>query len=493
MSVTRRVGRLLASAALAALAAACQTTREEEAAVKPEVALSYLAGKPAELQRHFYVTATQGKRNQVLNDMRLGLASIELGDTPLAEELFDDALTNIEAIYVNNEAAAKARDLFTKELTKDFKGEPYERAMAYYYRGLLYMRAGDYDNARASFKAGFIQDSFADEDQNQADFGLLQFLQGWASRCRGNAATAAEDFREFKAINDSFPLPADKDNTLLLVETGSAPVKFSATAANDTKPKFLKYRRTSATESARVSVALPVEPPPAPAPTLQKGKKAAAPPPSPAPAPAPSAPRQIALPMLEDIYFQASTRGGREFDAVLAGKAQFKDVSNTVSKAAMVGALAAANYAGVSNNRQHQRDAAAAAGAMLLIGVLAKAASDASEPDADTRYWDNLPDRVHAVTLALPPQMTNLPVDFVSADGVVLRSRDAKIIRSGSCGLAWVRGDSAIPFNPRAPYSAPPKTMSSPVALPSAPAAGLVGAPAPDARAPEVKPSDSNK
>ncbi|MCA1909550.1 MAG: tetratricopeptide repeat protein, partial [Magnetospirillum sp.] len=223
--------RLAGCVALATLTAACQTTREQEnTAIKPEVVHSYLAGKPKSLEKHFYVSLVQGQRNQVLNDMRLGLAALELGDDKLAESLLDDALGRIESIYVDNPDAAKARELFTKELVKDFKGEPYERAMAYYYRGLLYLKAGDYDNARASFKGGFIQDSFADEDQHQADFGLLQYLQGWASRCRGNNTTAADDFAEFKKIKPGFPLPADGDNTLLLVETGQPPVKFSAAA-----------------------------------------------------------------------------------------------------------------------------------------------------------------------------------------------------------------------------------------------------------------------
>jgi len=457
MSTATRIGKLAGSVALAALLAACQTAREREVQVKPEVAHAYLADKPAELKKHFYVSLNQGRRNQVLNDMRLGLASMELGETGLAESLFDDALLNIESIYANNAEAEKARALFTKEAVKDFKGEPYERAMAYYYRGLLYMKAGDYDNARASFKGGFIQDSFADEDQHRADFGLLQYLQGWASRCRGNTVTAEEDFKDFASISDKFPLPGKDDNTLVLVETGAAPVKYSPTETSTGKGKGkpLKYRRAAITETAELTLT-EMEPPPAP----KKGEK---------PKPAQEVSRVVAIPQIEDIYFQASTRGGREFDSILAGKAQFQSVAGGVGDAALMGAVVAASYANNSNDRDRQRDGAAAAGALLLIALMAKAAAAATEAEADTRFWDNLPDRVHATTLALPPQATSLTVSFKDASGALLRTREAKITRTGACGLAWVRGETAIPALPRAPYSAPKDTMYQPVELPAPP------------------------
>lgn len=485
MAIATTTGRLLAGAALAALLSACQTVREQEVAVRPEVAHTYLADKPEALRKHFYVSLTQGKRNQVLNDMRLGLAALEAGHDLLARELFDDALLNIESIYADNEAAAQARQLFVKEAVKDFKGEPYERAMAYFYRGLLYLREGDYDNARASFKGGLLQDSFAEEDQNRADFALLAYLQGWASRCRGNTATAEEDFKEFRAINDSFPLPGPDDNVLVLVETGSAPVKYSAADENSSVPRYLKVRRASATETARIQLGEPVGGPP--------GKARALPP--------RAETRSAELSLLEDVFRQASTRGGRAFDAILDGKAQFKEGVDTVGNVMVLGGAAAL---AVAAERSEQGETTEADGAvavvglgMVVAGLIAKGVAEAAEAEADIRYWDNLPDRVHGLPVALPAGVGSLSVEFMATDGSVVRTREAAVTRAGSCGLAWVRGKSALPGSPRAPYSAPSDTMAAPVVIPALPAAPTKSVPvkAEDAATPgdKANPSDDTR
>ena len=44
--------------------------------------------------------------------------------------------------------------------------------------GLSYLALGDFENARASFKAGEYQDSLSRAEKYQADFALLNFLAG---------------------------------------------------------------------------------------------------------------------------------------------------------------------------------------------------------------------------------------------------------------------------------------------------------------------------
>ena len=109
--------------------------------------------------------------------MRIGTSALQMGYYDLAKMCFDQCLNYIEAVYADNEKAKQARSLWYEEGMKDFKGEPYERVMAYYYRGLLYIQDSDFENARACFKAGVIQDAFAEERQHQCDFALLLFLE----------------------------------------------------------------------------------------------------------------------------------------------------------------------------------------------------------------------------------------------------------------------------------------------------------------------------
>ena len=445
--------RLMTSVSMLALVSGCVTTQEREAAVSPQVAHSYLADKPEELHPHFYVTLAQGNRNKVLNEMRLGLATFEMGRFDLSEELFEDALQRIEAIYADNEQATKARQVFIKELVKDFKGEPYERVMAYFYRGLLYMHNGEYDTARASFLNGMLQDQLADEEQYQADFALMAYMQGWASRCAANPSLAKMDYEEFHKLEPSTPLPAESDNVMILAETGRAPRKYSATDPKATKPRYLKFNNGSfslGANAARVSYPSYLT---VPAP---KGSKAG-----------PTVQRTdntIRLTQIEDIFYQASTRGGRAFDSILAGKAQFKNVTNTVGNVALVGAGAAAGYA----LQRNDRDAAIAAGIMLLIAAGAKAAAEAAEPNADTRYWDNLPQIVHATTITLPETVGTVKVDFLRGDAVIT-TKEVEIWRAGKCGFGWVREETAQPSTPRAPFSAPEDQMYQAVVIPPLP------------------------
>ena len=91
---------------------------------------------------------------EVLNLMEIGAAAFHQGHYDLSKAALDRAIANIESVYADNEAAHRARSLWYEEGEKDFKGEPYERSMVFYYRGLLFLRDGDYGNARASSSPG---------------------------------------------------------------------------------------------------------------------------------------------------------------------------------------------------------------------------------------------------------------------------------------------------------------------------------------------------
>ncbi len=181
-----------------AAAIGCALASSAALAAKPvdltERLQTYLEDKPEELKGLYTALFTEGERNAVLNFNRVGLAAMQTGRYDLAERAFDAALIRIEQIYSNDPQARKAKSKFAAESVKDFKGEPYERAMAYYYRGLLFLRTGDFENARASFIAGEYQDTVAEKEEYSSDFDSLVFLAGWASRCANDPAKADEYF-----------------------------------------------------------------------------------------------------------------------------------------------------------------------------------------------------------------------------------------------------------------------------------------------------------
>lgn len=404
---------LRAMIVLVAVNGCATAARYREKDIAPAVLSDYLQDKPQPIQPHYATLLRQGQRNVVLNHMRAGLGAMELGAFATAQASFDEALLGIEAIYANSDTAQQARKLWTAEAYKDFKGEPYERAMAYYYRGLLYLRDGDYENARASFKGGMLQDAFAEEEQNRSDFALLAFLEGWASRCAGNRDLAKQSFDEVKNLKSEFDPPKEDDNLLLIAETGTSPVKFG----DGPKKSLLKFRRGTGFEEQKVRFEIVDKP--------------------------------FDAFSLEDIYFQASTRGGRPIDHVLAGKVQFQGTTKIVGQAMTTVGTAAAVLGLLAGD---DRVAAVGAG-IALIGLIAQAGAEAMRPEADARYWDNLPDSVHVSSAKFNEDSPPVTVKFLDASGSVLEplTKDVDIWRAGACALAWTRSRTAIPEDPRAP------------------------------------------
>jgi tetratricopeptide (TPR) repeat protein len=407
---------------LALCACAAVQEHEKEAAVLDDEMRAYLADKPDQA-RHLYATVLrQGERNAVLNHMRAGLAAFEFGADQAAARSFDLALERIEAVYANNEEAEQARSKFTKENIKDFKGDAYERAMAYYYRGLLYLRDGDYENARASFRGGMVQDSFAEDEEFAQDFALLALLDGWASHCNGDHAMAAESFAEASGYRDTLTRPGEDHNILLIAESGRAPIKL----ATGDYSEALEFRRGGGFIARKASFEV--------------------------------ASRGVGGTLAEDIYWQATTRGGREIDKILAGKAQFKGTSDTVGNGLVaVGALTALSAGNTTGN---SGEVALAGAAIIVAGMVAKGVAAATTPEADVRYWDNLPDRVHVATLRLDDPPSTGRVTFRDPGLRPDTDVDAAIVTAGRCSVMWARSESALDVPRLAPNSSAAATKS---------------------------------
>ena len=340
---------------------------------------SFLDNKPQELKKSFLKLLQEDKRNEVLNFEKIALDAYQLNYYDISRQYFDKALDNIESVYSNEENAIKARSLWYEEGKKDYKGEPYERVMAFFYRGLLYMQKEDFENARASFKGGILQDAFAEEDKNQCDFNLVILMEAIASKFNGDQDLYEETIKNVKLLNPNLVIPQNY-NTVVLIETGNSPRKVSDGIGH----YQLKFRRGKKFKEQLVNLSLD-----------EKSHK---------------------VQVLEDIYWQSTTRGGRYFDHLLKGKAQFKQVSAELAEN-----MATFSTASTLINTGIGSDTLGSIGAGLgIVSGLALISSTNADARADTRYWNNLPDKVHVAFLNLPQGKHNIKLEFLGKDKNIL-------------------------------------------------------------------------
>ena len=379
---------LLAASLLAACAGCAVGPTEYAGRTLSSGEQDSVAGKPVELQPLYRDLYTQGRRNEVLNLMEIGVAALRSGHDDLARAALDEAILNIESVYADNDAAQRARSLWYEEGQKDFKGEPYERSMVFYYRGLLYLKDADYGNARASFLSGLLQDAFAEEEQHATDFAALLYLAGWAAQLDGKARLAADHFAEYQKLRPNASIPDPADNVLVIAETGSAPRKL----ADGVGHYELVYRRGKNIRAASARI-----------------QRAAG-------------PRQ--LDKTSDIYFQASTRGGRTVDRIIGGKVQFKrntartgDVMTAASDNSLITGVGTSAGGAIS----------AGFAAVTAIGIAAQGLSARANTRADTRYWHGLPDALHCLTLQGDGNDAPMTIEFVNTYGQVVGDLSTRV------------------------------------------------------------------
>ena len=344
-----------------------------------------VADKPKGLCADYRRLYREGERNEVLNYCRIGAQALRLGLYDEAKDAFDRALAGIEVVYADSPQAKKARKLWYEERSKVFKGDPYERAMAYFYRGLLYYVDGEFDNARACFRSAQLQDAFAEEAQHRSDFAVMDYLEARCNMRLGRADMAGDSVdraHEASAGHGglSFPPLDPEDNLLVVLETGSAPVKWG----DGKHGEYLRYKRGPSEEVS--------------AKAFLDG--------SPLPAPLRSA----------DVYYQASTRGGRELDYILGRQARFKESTEVIGEASARIGTGLLAY-GLAETDEDVTKAGLAVGA---VGVASLILSSRARPEADTRYWESLPDSIWLISAKVSPGRHDIEVAYMGSGGSAL-------------------------------------------------------------------------
>jgi len=319
-------------------------------------------------------------RDRVLWQYRTAAGAMRQGKFDVAKQYLEEALARIGSIYGKDAEARKSRGYFHKEAKKTFIGEPYERAMAYFYRGVIYWRDGELDNARACFRSAEFEDSDAESNEYKGDWVLPDYLDGLATtKLAGDGSDALKRARTNSLAAHpgrpqvSLPSYNAQANVLIIVEFGPGPLKY---ASGQYHEELRFNKRASPLVAARI--------------TTDNVNLAVAP--------------------CDDLNFQATTRGGRVMDHVLANKAVFKSATDTAGNAAIIGG---AILAGTQHGQHNVGDEVGLG--LMLAGLASKIISASTTPDADVRTWDNLPQFISFASLSLPVGEHALKVEFLDA------------------------------------------------------------------------------
>jgi tetratricopeptide (TPR) repeat protein len=365
--------------AVVSLAAACATTPRPLSAsgkpIQPQAITNAVRAVeeqkiPEPIRQPFVAMYAEGRENQALHAMRAGLAALNIGQFQLAAQTLDKAIADVDSMLAGAKEAQRASGKFVGEQQKWFKGESYERSALYFYRGLLYLVEKDYGNAAACFKRAQIYDVTGEDAPGFAgDWYSCEWALAFASYKQGfpaEAEQAMERAAKFSTRQGVVPPPEPNQNVLLVVQTGGGPIK-TRSGQYDERLVYLDG------------------PNPITEVVIREGDR-----------------ELVRSAPAESLYVQATTRGTRQVDYILAGKANFK--SGTQTAAVVLGAGA------VIASQQHGNSSGIVAGALAGAAVISALFSAATTPEADIRMWDDLPHSIFLIGLTLPPGEQKLQV-----------------------------------------------------------------------------------
>ncbi len=194
---------------------------------------------------------------------------------------------------------------------------------------------------------------FSGADFDLARRGLPRFRESWLQQVHALPPTATADGPAFAEAMDA--LLATPPNLVLVIERGQAPRKVRSGDYGELLT-ILPNRRA----------AIP------PGVTLDG--------------------QGIEALFLDDLYYQATTRGGRRVDAFLRGKAVYKDAS-------LISGYVALRVAEIAHYTDNDELAAVAG----ILGAVLTVSSLVTNPAADIRQWEHAPGGWFLVAGTVPP------------------------------------------------------------------------------------------
>ena len=290
------------------------------------------------------------------------------------------------------ESEKKAQSKWHGEVNKVFKGSPHEMGVFYALMSLSYAERGEYEDAWRCVQNGLLHDYDAENDKYRSDDALLLYLGSVfadkigetdsAAQCRSRLGEALAVRKVAAADIGKFPKSAyaalldgnaPKPNAFVVFWTGTPPQYGRSGKYGETRTILRGVE--SAADFMTVSV--------------DGGEE------------------WIVPQKLGDVNFQATTRGGRAMDNILANKAEFKqDMKDFQEVSIGISGLfftAAAATFDTSKEMLIVSGSLAAAGvAFLVLDGVFYCFYDKTDPRADIRSWKTIPGQLNVIPLCLP-------------------------------------------------------------------------------------------
>ena len=399
--------------------------------------VAYFAGDFRQAVDRLRPLADKTDENFVLNNCRLGSAALADYELDEAEAAFLKAYEVINSVGVN-EGGRSVGAVLVDEKLKIWKGEPYERAMANFYLGLVYYMRHDYNNARAAFENALfkLRDYGDDKDKKddyrrvESNFALACVMLGRCWQRLGREDLAKANFERAVSLHGWLGSLADyktngESNVLLVVEFGRGP------------------RKLTNWDGAIVGLGpTPAQEGPVPEPSMRVDGRTV-------PLDGMNRPPVDLLALAQDRRWQSI------------------DTIRTVKSAIGTGLIAAGAIDAATDDR-HRR--AGTDLALVGAGLLLKATSQ-----ADVRQWEMLPRTVFLIPLKLPPGKHDITVRFPAFPGLSESWRDLVVPEEGEATYYFhIQPYNTGPFYWPPPVLAaksasnvPPKREETPPELPA--------------------------
>lgn len=366
--------------------------------------------------------AAKTDEDYVLNNVRLGSAALADYDLAEAESAFFKAYEVLNSTGVNDAGRTSAA-VIVAEKYKIWKGEPFERAMANFYLGLVYYMRQDYANARAAFENSLFKlrdygEGELKEDKYrevESDFVIAYLMLARAQQRLGNDDKAERLFERVAELRSSLRPVVDRmksgeTNVLLVVDQGVGP------------RKVMRYDNSIVTFEPNPRDAGPLPQ----AGVFVNGAQINL--------------RGSAVPPM-DLLALGQDRRWQSIDTIRVAKS----VVGT-------GLMAAGAYQGLKKDPEY-----GSAAALLVAGALLKASAT-----GDVRHWEMLPRTTFVLPLRLSPGRHDVTVRFSDGSSGMIRGLEAPADgQETTYYLRALRAQRVVDLNPAPPSQPEPKRNKS--------------------------------